>query len=120
MTGEITLRGRVLPIGGLKEKALAAHRVGIRYLLVPAENEKDLAEIPAKIRNEMHFTLVESMDEVIAEALLPPEASAKVEGEHTPSDAADRVPTPPAPIVVSVEEHDVVPPTVEPGEQPTA
>ena len=84
------------------------------------ERQKDLAEIPAKMRNEMHFTLVESMDEVIAEALLPPEASAKIDGEHTPSDATDRVPAPPAPIVVSVEEHDVVPPTVEPGEQPTA
>ena len=54
MTGEITLRGRVLAIGGLKEKALAAHRVGIRNLIVPAENDKDLAEIPAKIRAEIN------------------------------------------------------------------
>ena len=71
MTGEITLRGRVLPIGGLKEKTLAAHRVGIRSLLVPAENAKDLAEIPAKVRAEMNITLVESMDDVIRIALLP-------------------------------------------------
>jgi ATP-dependent Lon protease len=120
MTGEITLRGRVLPIGGLKEKALAAHRVGIKYLLVPAENEKDLAEIPAKIRSEMHFTLVESMDEVVQEALLPPEASAQVTDESAPTDSAGRIPTPPAPVVVSLEEHEVVPPAVEPGEQPTA
>jgi ATP-dependent Lon protease len=72
MTGEITLRGRVLAIGGLKEKAMAAHRVGIRNLLVPAENAKDLADIPPKIRGEMEFTLVESMDRVIEAALLPP------------------------------------------------
>ena len=72
MTGEITLRGRVLPIGGLKEKILAAHRVGIRDVLVPEENRKDVPEIPHKIRNEMHFTYVRSMDEVVREALLPP------------------------------------------------
>jgi ATP-dependent Lon protease len=72
MTGEITLRGRVLAIGGLKEKAMAAHRVGIRNLLVPSENAKDLADIPPKIRGEMQFTLVDSMDRVIEAALLPP------------------------------------------------
>jgi ATP-dependent Lon protease len=71
MTGEITLRGRVLAIGGLKEKAMAAHRVGIRQLLIPAENEKDLAEIPAKIRAEMRFILTDSMDAVLEHALLP-------------------------------------------------
>jgi ATP-dependent Lon protease len=120
MTGEITLRGRVLPIGGLKEKALAAHRVGIKHLLVPAENEKDLAEIPAKIRGEMHITLVESMDEVVQQALLPPEASVKGADESAPTDSAGRIPIPPAPVVVSVEEHQVVPPTADPGEQPTA
>ena len=72
MTGEITLRGRVLGIGGLKEKVLAAHRVGIHSLLVPAENQKDLAEIPPKIRAEMHIIQVDTMDTVIQEALLPP------------------------------------------------
>jgi ATP-dependent Lon protease len=71
MTGEITLRGRVLAIGGLKEKAMAAHRVGIRQLLIPAENEKDLAEIPAKVRAEMRFILIDSMDAVLEHALLP-------------------------------------------------
>ncbi len=70
MTGEITLRGRVLAIGGLKEKALAASRVGIRNLIVPAENDKDLAEIPAKIRAEITFTLAETMDDVIRIALM--------------------------------------------------
>jgi ATP-dependent Lon protease len=71
MTGEITLRGRVLPIGGLKEKVLAAHRVGIRDILVPEENRKDLPDIPPKIRHEIHFRFVRSMDEVVSEGLLP-------------------------------------------------
>jgi len=75
MTGEITLRGRVLGIGGLKEKALAAHHANIYNLLVPLENSKDLAEIPAKIRQSMHFTTVDNMDSVIEAALLPAPAS---------------------------------------------
>jgi len=70
MTGEITLRGRVLAVGGLKEKALAAHHANIYHLIVPAENKKDLAEIPAKIRQRIRFTLVENMDQVIEAALL--------------------------------------------------
>ena len=71
MTGEITLRGRVLGIGGLREKALAAHHANIYHLLVPSENSKDLAEIPAKIRQSMRFTSVDDMDRVIEAALLP-------------------------------------------------
>ena len=71
MTGEITLRGRVLPIGGLKEKVLAAHRGGIKKILVPKENEKDLEEIPANILRKVELVLVESMDEVWREALTP-------------------------------------------------
>ncbi|HKS71223.1 MAG TPA: endopeptidase La, partial [Ktedonobacterales bacterium] len=95
MTGEITLRGRVLPIGGLKEKALAAYAVGIRNLLVPAENNKDLADIPAKIRAEMNITLVESMDEVIRLALLPavePNGAATDRAERDEKVAAAAVP----------------------------
>ena len=69
MTGEITLRGRVLPIGGLKEKVLAAHRYGIRELVVPKDNEKDLPDIPENIRNEMKWNFVESMDQVLKIAL---------------------------------------------------
>jgi len=69
MTGEITVRGRVLPIGGLKEKLLAAHRHGIREVLVPADNEKDLADIPDNIRKEMKLHFVSSMDEVLKLAL---------------------------------------------------
>jgi ATP-dependent Lon protease len=69
MTGEITLRGRVLPIGGLKEKALAAHRGGIRKILIPKENQKDIRDIPKKVRNELLILPVEHMDEVLREAL---------------------------------------------------
>ncbi len=69
MTGEITLRGRVLPIGGLKEKILAAHRAGIRTVILPKRNEVDLDEIPAELRAEMHFVPVERVEEVLAAAL---------------------------------------------------
>ena len=70
MTGEITLRGRVLGIGGLKEKVLAAQHANIHNLIIPLENKKDLTEIPEKIRQSIHFTIVDSMDQVIDAALL--------------------------------------------------
>jgi ATP-dependent Lon protease len=69
MTGEITVRGRVLPIGGLKEKLLAAHRHGIREVIIPKENERDLVDIPENIRNDMKMNFVFSMDEVLKVAL---------------------------------------------------
>lgn len=68
MTGEVTLRGRVLPIGGLKEKALAALRAGITHILIPTENQKDLVEIPEELRDQLSFYPVQHMDEVIARA----------------------------------------------------
>lgn len=68
MTGEVTLRGRVLPIGGLKEKALAALRAGITHILIPTENQKDLVEIPEELRDQLSFYPVRHMDEVIARA----------------------------------------------------
>ncbi|MFF2480574.1 endopeptidase La [Paenibacillus sp. NPDC058071] len=71
MTGEITLRGRVLPIGGLKEKSLAAHRAGIKKVLMPKDNERDLRDIPDSIRGELEFVPVAHMDEVLKHALLP-------------------------------------------------
>jgi ATP-dependent Lon protease len=75
MTGEITLRGRVLPIGGVKEKVLAAHRAGIKTFILPRRNMKDLNDVPREIFNELHFVAVESMDDVIAVALHPPKLS---------------------------------------------
>ena len=70
MTGEITLRGRVLPVGGIKEKLLAAHRIGIKKVLIPFENKKDLEEIPDKVKKSMDIVLVKTMDEVLEHALL--------------------------------------------------
>jgi len=72
MTGEITLRGKVLPIGGLKEKMLAAHRYGINELILPRENEKDLADIPEAVRKQMKLNFVDNMDEVLKIALERP------------------------------------------------
>src|SRR3546814_20732322 len=72
MTGEVTLRGRVLPIGGLKEKLLAALRGGIKMVLIPAENEKDLAEIPANVKEGLAIIPVSHVDEVLARALTAP------------------------------------------------
>src|SRR5438309_1026765 len=82
LTGEITLRGRVLPIGGLKEKVLAAHRIGIHTVLIPEDNQPDVADIPVDIRKRLIFKYVNSMDEVIAEALLP-KSDAAVSAELT-------------------------------------
>ena len=73
MTGEITLRGRVMPIGGLKEKILAAHRNGITTVLVPKENRKDLREIPRRVLKTLRVVLVEHMDDVLREAMVFPE-----------------------------------------------
>ncbi|MBS1125981.1 MAG: endopeptidase La [Nitrospirae bacterium] len=75
MTGEITLRGKVMPIGGIKEKALAARRAGIKTIILPERNMNDLEDIPEDLRKEMTFVPVERIDQVIAEALLEKEAS---------------------------------------------
>ena len=71
MTGEVTLRGRVLPVGGIKMKVLAAHRAGLNTVILPKRNEKDLEEVPCEVRNTMNFVLVERIDDAIEAALLP-------------------------------------------------
>ena len=73
MTGEVTLRGRVLPIGGLKEKVLAAKRAGIKKVILPYENEKDIEEIPEAVKKNMEFVLAANMDEVLSHALVKEE-----------------------------------------------
>ena len=76
MTGEITLRGRVLPVGGLKEKLMAAHRMHMKTVLIPKRNKKDLAELPRNVQRDLDLALVERMDEILARALLPAEPPA--------------------------------------------
>ena len=70
MTGEITLRGKVLPIGGLKEKALAAYRIGIRTVIIPKANTKDLEEIPSQIRKQIEFVPVDSVSQVFERVIV--------------------------------------------------
>jgi ATP-dependent Lon protease len=69
MTGEITLRGKLLPVGGVKEKVLAAHRAGIKKLVLPKENEKDLEEVPQQVRRELEFLFADNIDQVLKETL---------------------------------------------------
>ena len=71
MTGEITLRGRVLPIGGIKEKVLGAHRAGIKHVIIPKANEADLEDVPEEVRQTLTFHPVETLDEVLKVALVP-------------------------------------------------
>src|SRR6266542_3510596 len=83
MTGEITLRGRVLPIGGLKSKLLAAHLAGVKTVLIPKRNEKDLVEVPEEIRSQLRLVPVETMDEVLAEALIDaPRPASRIKAER--------------------------------------
>ena len=91
MTGEITLRGKVLPIGGIKEKLLAAHRAGVGTIIVPKDNEKDLADVPKNVLDQLKIYMVEGMDEVLAQALTGPipMGVVPVAAVETPADAAD-------------------------------
>ena len=99
MTGEITLRGKVLPIGGLKEKLLAAHRAGLFEAILPSENEKDLAEVPENLRNQMKLHFVDNMDQVLAIALEGPLPQMNAEPESITA---------------------ITPPTTSTGDIPTA
>ncbi len=73
MTGEITLRGKVLPVGGIKEKVIAAHRAGVKKVLLPKDNMKDIDELPQNVRKELEFRSIETIDEVLEEALVKEE-----------------------------------------------
>ena len=89
MTGEITLRGKVLPIGGVKEKVLAAHRAGVKTIILPKDNEKDLADIPKPVLDVLELHLVESMDEVLKIALAEPLVSLLAAEDVESATAAD-------------------------------
>jgi ATP-dependent Lon protease len=90
MTGEITLRGKVLPIGGVKEKLLAAHRAGVGTIIVPKDNEKDLADVPKNVLDQLKIYMVEGMDEVLEQALSGPlPAGVPAAAVEAPADAAD-------------------------------
>jgi len=104
MTGEVTLRGKVLEIGGVKEKVLAAYRAGLRHLIMPKVNEKDLRDVPDEVKKQVTFTFVERMDEVLRLALLPP-----VESDTAPPDDARALGG------SHTESATVVPVTTEPG-----
>jgi ATP-dependent Lon protease len=93
MTGEITLRGKVLPIGGVKEKVIAAHRAGIKTVIIPLDNERDLDDVPDFIRKDLRFVLVDHIDEVLREALTKPLrrlSPAPVVSPHGTSELKDR------------------------------
>jgi ATP-dependent Lon protease len=85
MTGEITLRGKVLPIGGVKEKLLAAHRIGLSTIILPRENEKDLADVPKNVIDVLKVELVEHIDEVLKIALVKPPAPQQQEVAAPPA-----------------------------------
>jgi ATP-dependent Lon protease len=90
MTGEITLRGKVLPIGGVKEKLLAAHRAGVGTIIVPKDNEKDLADVPKNVLDQLKIYMVEGMDEVLKQALTGPiPMGVPASAVEAPADAAD-------------------------------
>ena len=112
MTGEITLRGRIMPIGGLKEKLLAAHRAEIEVVLIPKDNQKDLKEIPRRVLNALRVVLVEHMDEVLRQALVLSDPDALFGDRRQPplEYRQGRLITPDEPD----EEDDVPEPTVDP------
>jgi ATP-dependent Lon protease len=99
MTGEITLRGRVLPIGGLKEKIIAAHRGGIKKILIPDENEKDLKDVPKTISNQLEIVTVEHMDEVLTHALILDEGDTLFKSVDIPFAMATEKPEDPRQLV---------------------
>ena len=92
MTGEITLRGKVLPIGGVKEKVLAAHRAGLTTIILPKDNEKDLADIPKNVLDVLNIHMVSHMDEVLKIALEGPLTPIPPSPESEYNEASDATP----------------------------
>jgi ATP-dependent Lon protease len=120
MTGEITLRGRVLPIGGLKSKLLAAHLAGVSTVLIPKRNERDLVDVPEDVRQQLRIVPVETMDEVLSEALIDaPRSAARMKAERAQRQKTavrrSRRPRPNAEVPVAAKQ--VKP---KPGDQPPA
>jgi len=111
MTGEVTLRGQVRAIGGLKEKSLAAHRGGVAKLLIPQENEKDIVEIPKKIRDSMEIVCVDHMDQVLRHALALDDPDSLFRSDEPP---VTTPPASPAPAGLDDEEEDATPGEVRP------
>jgi ATP-dependent Lon protease len=91
MTGEVTLRGKILPVGGIKEKLLAAHRAELRRVLIPRRNEADLEDVPKEIRDELEIVPIDTADELIAAVLTPateqPAPGAELDGPRVPAAA---------------------------------
>ena len=123
MTGEITLRGRVLPIGGLKSKLLAAHLAGVKTVLIPKRNEKDLVDVPDEVRQQLRIVPVENMDQVLAEALIEaPRSAARIKAERderqqrvTRRPRRARKPAPEAPIAATGDAPADQPPAGQPA-----
>jgi ATP-dependent Lon protease len=112
MTGEVTLRGRVLPIGGVKEKLLAAHRAGMRTVIIPKENAKDLHEVPRSVRRALKIIPVEHVDEVLRVALVLDQPEAfyqRLKQPILPPDVRLLEPTRVEPVKVDDEEHHAPP-----------
>ncbi|MBW2702906.1 MAG: endopeptidase La, partial [Deltaproteobacteria bacterium] len=96
MTGEMTLRGKVLPVGGVKEKVLAAARSGISRVLLPARNEKDLMDIPEEVREKLEIIFVDNIDKVLELALRKPNKTAKPKAKAKPKAGGHETAPPPA------------------------
>jgi ATP-dependent Lon protease len=119
MTGEITLRGRVLPIGGLKSKLLAAQLAGVKTVLIPSRNEKDLVDVPEEVKQEVRIVPVDNMDQVLSEALIDqarPASRIKAEREERQKRAVRR----PRRSRRPSDEAPIAPRTDVPGDQPPA